>query len=111
MQDAENRGDKENVRISAPKRDEEAEAERLGEKLAIAERKLNTQKKCTESLVRKVSRFPEQGGQAVMRALHKSKLCAQGSLFQIRTKSGRISTPARRIIRDSSYVTKSPQVK
>ena len=62
------------------------------------ERQLEGQKKRTESLKRKVSRFPKQKKQAVAKAVRKLKL-ANHALLRIRLKSGRISTPARNVIR------------
>jgi len=65
------------MHTKAPEQDEEVG--RLRGKLAEAERQLETQKKCIESLRRKVARFPEQKKRAIQKALHRSKLHTHAS--------------------------------
>ena len=90
--------DKEKTRTRVPK--EDGEVERLEKKVIEVEGHLEEQKKYTETFRKKVSRFPEQKQRAVEKTLRKSKSHIHESPMQIRTKSGRISTPARKIIRD-----------
>lgn len=105
LRDARRQEDKENVDVGAPEQD--GEAERLREELSKAENHLERQKKKVDTLGKKVdtlgkkvSRFPEQKMQAMRKVLCGSDVPTQGSGLQIKTKSGRISTPARRIVRE-----------
>jgi hypothetical protein len=98
LRDAQRQADKENAGTRAPEQD--AEAERLREKLSEVENQLERQKKKANALGKRVSRFPEQKLQAIQKALRRSDGLAQGSWLRIKTKSGRISTPARRIVRE-----------
>ena len=89
------REDKENVYAQAPTQDVEA----FNAKLAEMEEKLEVQKNNVRALKKKVSRFPHQKKRALQRALCESTIRTNGSWLKVKMKSGRISTPARNLVR------------
>ena len=98
LKDIKGREDKENLRRTALKWDKDMA--KLRERLAKVEKRLEVRNKKVRSLRSKVFCFPEQKKRAIQKALHRAKLRTQGSWLRIKTKSGRISTQARRIIRE-----------
>ena len=87
--------EKENVRVSA--RDWGKEMEDLRTRLVKVETQLEVQKKRNKAISAKVSRFPLQKKLAIERAVRSAM---QNSRLKIKTPTGRISTPARRVIRE-----------
>jgi hypothetical protein len=101
LKDIKGREDKENSpRTPSKPRNEEAEKSKSRERFTEMERQLEREKKKVRALNKKVVRFPEQKKRAIQGALCRAKLLNHGSWLRIKTKSGRISTPARRIIRE-----------
>lgn len=87
--------DKENIQKAAE--DHGNEVEKLGRSLAKVGARLEEQKKRNKALTIKVSCFPRQKRLAVRKAV---RLSEQNAKMKIKTRSGRISTPARRVIRE-----------
>ena len=90
-------GSRENANEQAPTQDEEVDT--ANTKLVEMREKLETKKKNIRALEKKVTRFPQLKKRAIQKALHEPTLLTDGSWPGIKTKSGRISTPARNIVR------------
>ena len=87
--------DKENMELAAE--GQRKEAEKLKTRLAKVQTRLEAQKKRSKALSTKVSRFPLQKKLAIQKAVRSTM---QNARLKIKMRSGRVSTPARRAIRE-----------
>ena len=86
--------EKENMQLAAKSQGEETE--KLRTRLAKVEARITAQRKRVHTLSAKVSRFPLQKKLAIQKAIQSTMRDAR---LKIKMPSGRISTPARRAIR------------